>query len=123
EVIRYEDAESQLAGSLVVRVDGRGGDPERLRRLANILKGKPGPSPCYFEIVIDGGLRVRMRAGDAVVVTCDAELIRMLEEEPGAGSVSIGRAMNGNGKSNGSPPPPYKSNGNRPYRNGQSPGR
>ena len=65
EVIRYEDAESQLAGSLVVRVDGRNGDPDRLRRVANILKGKPGPSPCYFEILIDGGLRVRMRAATA----------------------------------------------------------
>jgi len=100
------------------------GDPERLRRVANILKGKPGPSPLYFEIMTDGGLRVRMRASDNTVVCCDNELIQMLEDELGAGSVSIGRNMNGNGKSNGgSPPPTYKSNGPRPYRNGQPAGR
>jgi DNA polymerase III subunit alpha len=123
EVIRYEDAQTSLAGSLVVRVDGRSGDPERLRRVANILKGKPGPSPLYFEIMTDGGLRVRMRASDNTVVCCDNELIQMLEDELGPGSVSIGRNMNGNGKSNGAPPPAYKSNGPRPYRNGQPAGR
>ena len=121
EVIRYEDAESQLAGSLVVRLDGRQGEPERLQRVANILKGKPGPSPLYFEILTSDGLRVRMRAGDNAVVACDQELIQLLEDELGQGSVSIGRAMNGNGKPNGAPAPqPFKSNGQRPYRNGEA---
>ena len=64
-----------------------------------------------------------MRASDNTVVCCDNELIQMLEDELGPGSVSIGRNMNGNGKSNGPPPPAYRSNGPRPYRNGQPAGR
>jgi len=118
EVIRYEDAQTQLAGSLVVRLDGRTGDPDRMHRVANILKGKPGPSPLYLEILTEGGLRVRMRAADSAVVSCDAELIQMLEDELGPGAVSIGRPMNGNGKSNGSSTQSFNSNGPRPYRNG-----
>jgi DNA polymerase-3 subunit alpha len=116
EAIRFEDASTQLSGSVVVRIDGRSGDPDRLHRVANILKSKPGPSPLYFEILTENGLRVRMRAGETTIVSCDAELIQMLEDELGQGSVSIGRAMNGNGKSNGPPPPNYKSNGQRPHR-------
>jgi len=124
EAVRYEDAQTQLAGSLVVRLDGRQGEPDRLHRVANILKGKPGPSPLYFEILTENGLRVRMRAGDGALVSCDADLIQLLEDELGQGTVSVGRAMNGNAKPNGPPPSqPYKSNGQRPYRNGSKPSR
>ena len=89
EFVGLEEAPARLAGALLVRVDSARVAPGALATLKTILRSKPGDSPVFLDVRTEGGLRVRMRAGDDFLVECSRELVGEVESVVGAGAVSV----------------------------------
>jgi DNA polymerase-3 subunit alpha len=89
EIISLESAPHRLSGSLLVRMDAGRLGTGCVPSLKAILASRPGKSTVYLDIRTSSGLRVKMQAGDDLLVSCDRELVHQVEGLVGEGNCNI----------------------------------